>query len=176
MRYVLSALSLVLFVTATSYAISVHADHHMAKSKAPAAPNGIELPDGYKDWRLIAPSHRTDHESVRAILGNDIAIEAARAGKTNPWPDGAILGKLVWKERKDENWEAAIVPGEFIHAEFMMKDAKKYAATGGWGYARWLGKDQKPYGEDASFAEECVACHTPVKGNDYVFTHPVDLP
>ena len=58
-------------------------------------PNGIELPKDYKDWRLIAPSYRSDHGSVRAILGNDIAIEAARAGKTNPWPDGAILAKIV---------------------------------------------------------------------------------
>lgn len=140
------------------------------------APNGIALPEGYKDWRLIAPSYRKDHESVRAILGNDKAIEAARSGKTKPWPDGAILAKLVWKQRNDENWEDALVPGQFVHAEFMIKDAKKYAETGGWGYARWLGKDQKPYGEDASFAEECVACHTPVKDNDYVFTHPAPLP
>jgi len=58
----------------------------------------------------------------------------------------------------------------------MIKDATKYAATGGWGYARWLGTDQKPYGKDANFAQECVACHTPVKNNDYVFTRPVTLP
>lgn len=149
----------------------------IAAEKSPApAPNGIELPKGYKDWRIIAPSHRTDHGSLRAILGNDIAVKAARAGMTNPWPDGAVLAKLVWKDRTDENWEAATVPGQFIHAEFMFKDAKKYAATGGWGYARWLGKDQKPYGEDADFVDECVACHEPVKSRDYVFTTPAPLP
>ena len=43
-------------------------------------------------------------------------------------------------------------------------------------YARWLGQDQRPYGKDASFAQACVACHTPVKDNDWVFTHPVNLP
>ena len=149
----------------------------IAAEKNPApAPNGIELPKGYKDWRIIAPSHRTDHGSLRAILGNDIAVRAARAGTTNPWPDGAVLAKLVWKDRTDENWEAATVPGRFVHAEFMFKDAKKYAATGGWGYARWLGKDQKPYGEDADFVDECVACHEPVKSRDYVFTTPAPLP
>ncbi len=149
----------------------------LAQGERPApAPNGIEIPQGYKDWRVIAPSHRTDNNSLRVILGNDIAIKAARAGKTNPWPDGASLAKLVWKDRIDENWEDATVPGKFIHAEFMLKDKVKYAKTGGWGYARWLGKDQKPYGDDADFAEECVACHTPVKSRDYVFTTPAPLP
>ena len=140
------------------------------------APNGIKLPENYKDWRVISVSHRTDHKSMRVILGNDIAIKAARNGHTNPWPKGAILGKLVWKESKDEHWEPAIVPDQFVHAEFMIKDPVKYASTGGWGYARWLGKDQKPYGENADFAQECVACHTPVKDQDWVFTKPVTLP
>jgi hypothetical protein len=58
----------------------------------------------------------------------------------------------------------------------MHKDSVKYAATGGWGYARWLGTEQKPYGKDASFAQECVGCHTPVKDNDWVFTHPAQIP
>ena len=140
------------------------------------APNGIELPKGYKDWRVIASSHRTDNNTLRVILGNDRAIEAARAGRTKPWPDGAILAKLVWKDRNDENWDAATVPGRFVHAEFMVKDAKKYGETGGWGFARWLGAEQKPYGEDADFVQECFGCHTPVESRDYVFTTPIKLP
>ncbi len=144
--------------------------------EVPPAPNGIELPEGYKDWCLIASSHRTDNDSLRVILGNDIAIEAARSGHTNPWPDGTILAKLVWKDATHEVWEAATVPGRFVHAEFMVKDAAKYADTGGWGFARWLGAEQKPYGENADFAQECFGCHTPMADNDYVFTKPVTLP
>lgn len=147
-----------------------------AKPDVAPAPNGITLPEGYKDWRVIAVSHRTDNNSMRAIVGNDKAVEAARKGNTNPWPDGAVLGKLMWKAEIDANWPAAIVPGKFVQAEFMTKDAKKYEATGGWGFARWLGEDQKPYGKDAAFVQECFGCHIPVKGNDYVFTHPVKLP
>ncbi len=143
---------------------------------ADPAPNGINLPDGYKDWRLLSVHQRTDNNTIRAVLGNDIAIKAARDGKTNPWPDGAVLAKMVWKGVKHDKWEAAIEPGAFIHAEFMIKDNAKHAATGGWGYARWLGMDQKPYGKDASFVQECVGCHTPVKDRDWVFTHPVKLP
>jgi hypothetical protein len=140
------------------------------------APNGITLPAGYQDWRPLAVSHRTDNDTVRVIIGNDAAVKAAREGKTSPWPDGAILGKLVWKAVKSDAWEAAIVPGDFVHAEFMVKDSKKYAASGGWGFARWLGKEQKPYGAEARFVQECFGCHVPVAHRDYVFTLPAQLP
>ena len=140
------------------------------------APNGIILPEGYKDWRVISSSHRLDNNTLRVILGNHAAIEAARSGRTNPWPDGTILGKLVWKDSILPSWERAVVPGEFVHAEFMIKDSKQYQNTGGWGFARWKGLQQEPYGQDASFVNECFGCHTPVKENDYVFTHPSIIP
>lgn len=160
---------------------SANADHHMEKEQAKStavapSPNGITIPEGYKDWRVIGTSHRTDHESLRVILGNDIAVDAARSGQTNPWPEGTILAKMVWFEDIDENWEAAIIPGEFVHAEFMIKDSEKYKDTFGWGYARWLGEEQTPYGEDADVVQECLACHTPVESRDYVFTTPAIMP
>lgn len=145
-------------------------------AEVPPAPNGIAFPTGYQDWRVIGISHRTDNNTLRMILGNDEAIAAARAGNTNPWPDGAVLGKIVLKDDTHAAWPAATVPGKFVHAEFMFKDSAKYAATGGWGYARWLGAEQTPYGKDAGFVQECHGCHTPVQGNDFVFTHPVVLP
>ena len=161
---------LILVFTACLFANS------FAHDKALPTANGINLPDGYKDWPVISVSHRDDNNTLRAILGNDIAIKAARAGKINPWPDGSILGKLVWKDTTHEKWQKAIVPGEFVHAEFMIKDSAKYSSTGGWGFARWKGLDQKPYGADASFVQECFGCHTPVKDNDYVFTRPSLIP
>jgi len=147
-----------------------------AGTKVPPAPNGIPFPADYLNWKTIAVSHRTDNKTLRNILGNPVAIKAARAGKTNPWPDGTILGKVVWKDKTDENWPAATVPAHFVHAEFMVKDSKKFASTGGWGYARWKGANLMPYGADAQFSQECVACHTPVKSRDYVFTTPAIMP
>jgi len=140
------------------------------------APNGLELPDGYRDWRVIGSSHRTDNDTLRVILGNDTAVAAARTGRTRPWPDGTILCKLVWKDAVHPAWAQATVPGEFVQAEFMFKDADRFRATGGWGFARWKGLDQAPYGSDAGFVQECFGCHTPMKDNDYVFTHPAVLP
>jgi hypothetical protein len=140
------------------------------------APNGIMMPEGYKDWRLISVSERTDNNTLRAILGNDIAIEAARAGNTNPWPEGAILGKIVLTQHNDPNWDAAIVPDQLRHAEFMIKDSVAYADTGGWGYARWLGAEQTPFGDNADFDQQCFGCHVPVADRDYVFTTPIAFP
>lgn len=150
---------------------------HAAPQPVPSAPNGIEFPSDYPDWRLISISDRTDNKTLRAILGNDIAIEAARAGRTDPWPDGAVLGKVVWKAVPKTNWKAALAPGKFVHAEFMFKDAQKWAGNGtGWGWARWVGTDQTPYGKDATFSQECISCHTPVKDTDWVFTVPARFP
>lgn len=151
-------------------------DGASAGNTVPPAPNGIELPAGYKDWLVIGISHRSDNNTLRVILGNDRAIEAARESETNPWPDGVIMAKIVLKDSTHEHWKAATVPGKFVHAEFMLKDSVKYATTGGWGFARWLGQEQIPYGKDADFSQECYGCHTPMKDNDYVFTQPIQFP
>ena len=150
---------------------------HAEPAAVAPSPNGIEFPAGYADWRVISISDRTDNHTLRVILGNDVAIAAARAGHTNPWPDGAVLGKMVWKSKAEANWQAALAPDQFVHAEFMFKDSQKWAGNGtGWGWARWKGVDQKPYGKDQHVARECIACHTPVKGRDWVFTTPALFP
>ena len=145
------------------------------EAKVAVGNNGIAIPEGYKNFRLIGVSQRADDQTLRAILGNDVAIEAARAGKTNPWPNGAILAKLGWKNKINDKFPAATIPGDFTRADFMIKDTVKYASTGGWGWGRWIGTELKPY-EKADFAQECIACHSAVKDQDLVFTHPVKLP
>ena len=133
----------------------------------------IAYPVGWKNWATIAVSHRIDNHTLRSILGNNIAVKAARAGKTNPWPEGSIIGKVVWKETELNDWKSAIVPNKFVHAEFMFKDAKKYASSSGWGWARWVGLDQKPFQQGM---QVCTTCHAVVKQHDWVFTAPALLP
>lgn len=147
-----------------------------AQDYASTTANGIEVPVGYKNWRTIGVSHRTDNNSLRAIVGNSIAINAARSGNTKPWPKGSILGKLVWHDSQHPHWDKATVPGDLSHIEFMIKDSVKYKQTGGWGFARWKGMDLVPYGKDSSFANECFDCHKVVGNNDFVFTKPAELP
>ena len=124
----------------------------------------------YRDWRLLGVSLRHDKHSIRAIVGNHVAINAARAGKVKPWPDGSIIGKIKWAERTHPNWEQATVPGEFTAAEAMVKDSKKYAETGGWGFGIWEGKTLNMLDQEKS--AQCFACHLPVKDSDYVYTLP----
>ncbi len=154
----------------------VFANSASAKDLPPAAPNGVELPKYYRNWRVIGVSHRTDNNSLRVIVGNPIAIQAADSGDTSPWPDGAVLGKLVWKDRSHPDFPAATVPDSLSHVEFMVKDAAKYRATGGWGYGRWLGKERIPYGDNAQFDRECANCHQAAEATDFVFTRPVEIP
>ena len=131
-----------------------------------AAPTGVTIPKGYRNWQVVAPSQRDDKDEIRVILGNSIAMKALRA-KQLPFPDGAILAKLAWKRVKSAEFDNTFVPGEPQRVEFMEKNAKKYAATGGWGFGRFVnGKpaDEKQHGT-------CWPCHEAnVKGNDWVFT------
>jgi hypothetical protein len=145
----------------------------LASQHSAGPSNGITYPEGWQDWATIAVSHRNDNKTMRVILGNNVAVTAARAGNTRPWPDGAIIGKVVWKDTTLEDWPAATAPGEFVHAEFMFKDSEQYAETGGWGWARWVGLDQVPFNDGM---EACIACHTPVRERDWVFTDPAPLP
>jgi len=145
------------------------------KQTAPA--NDIEYPKGLVNWRAIGTSIRNDNNTQRVILGNALAIKAVRAQPKNTnWPKGAILAKLVWKNETLSTWQAATVPGDFVHAEIMVRDSKKYKATGGWGFARWTGLELTPHGKDSTAAQACFDCHQAAKQMDYVFTQPAKLP
>jgi hypothetical protein len=145
-----------------------------APSPRPAVapePNGIEFPADYRTWKVIGSSERFDNHTLRQIFGNEIAVQAVKDGKINPWPDGAILAKVAWEQQLDDS--GIIHTGAFKQVEFMLKDSKKYAATGGWGWGRWLGAELKPFGSDASLSQSCISCHEPVRNRDLVFTLPI---
>jgi cytochrome c2 len=133
--------------------------------------NGISIPADFAYWEVVNTSERWDNGTMRAILGNPIAIKAIREGHTNPWPDGASFAKVGWVQRQDSN--GVIHAGAFTHAEFMFKDAEKYASTDGWGWARWVGGiNLIRYGKNETFVTECMNCHQPMKAQDFMFTFP----
>jgi hypothetical protein len=136
--------------------------------------NGISYQPlaGFPDWQAISTTQRFDNGTLRVIFGNDIAVKAIREGHTNPWPDGATFAKAAWDQLPDST--GVIRTGAFKQVEFMIRDQAKYAATDGWGWARWVGGlGLKPYGNDAGFTSECVNCHRPMAFNDHVFTIPM---
>jgi hypothetical protein len=144
-------------------------------AERPVAPNGIALYPDYMVWKVVAPSYREDKGHIRVITGNETAVAALRAGKKT-LPDGSVLAKVAWKAEKHPNFPVATEPGAFVQVEFMVKDSRKYKETGGWGFARFVGNDLKPYGKDAGFVSECFGCHIPVANNDYLFTKIVKTP
>jgi hypothetical protein len=128
---------------------------------------GVKIPAGYRQWELIAPSHEAGNfNELRGILGNAISIKAYREG-TLPFPDGAMLAKLAWKREPSSKFPGAFVPGHSTTVQIMVKDSKKYASTGGWGFGRFI--DGKAV--DQAQHETCFACHQAnVKDHDFVFT------
>jgi Cytochrome P460 len=134
---------------------------------------GGGIPPGYRDWRLISVAHEEGNlNDLRAMLGNDIAIKAYRDGKL-PFPDGTIIARLAWSYVPlEESSKAFGHPQSFVAGppkngvQFMVKDSKKYASTGGWGFAQF--NDGKPV--DVAVHNTCFSCHETVQARDLVFT------
>jgi hypothetical protein len=137
----------------------------------PAEFNGVPFEAGFETWKPISFTDRGDNNTFRAILGNEIAVRAAESGNISPWPDGARFAKIAWQQAAGE--DGLVYAGKFVQVEFMVKDAKLYRKTDGWGWGRWRGLDLKPYGAEARFVTECTACHEPVRGDDFVYTLPI---
>jgi hypothetical protein len=163
------------------------------QSDGEAAPiYGIKLPQGYRDWHLISVKRLTGKQltgaggelrQLRAELGNDLAIKAFRDG-TLPFPDGAVVAALHWNEDSSDADNQALAAGfpglglqstfagSAVNVQFMVKDSKKYSASGGWGFADFT--NGKP-GNEALHAK-CFPCHAPGKDHDYVFTRYAPTP
>jgi hypothetical protein len=147
-----------------------------AKSTTRAVPIfGIKVYPGYRDWKLVSVAHEEGSlNDIRAILGNDVAIKAYRGAKL-PFPDGSVIARIAWNYvPSEENNKVFGRAQSFVtggqpewYLQFMVKDSKKYAATGGWGYAQF-DKDGTPAGE--AKMQTCYPCHAPIKDRDFVFT------
>jgi hypothetical protein len=110
--------------------------------------------------------------SFAAVLGNEVAIKAYRDGKL-PFPDGAIIAALHYMHvSSEENNKVfgraqSFVPGTPTNIQFMVKDAKKYAATGGWGFGHF--NNDGTLGDDVMM-KTCFPCHAQTKSSDFIFT------
>ena len=145
-------------------------------------PNGLAFSEfrGYEAWQVVSISH--DGNLIAAILANPVMIEAYQAGipgNGKPFPDGAKMAKIHWNPKKMETFPAATVPGTQHDVDFMVKDSKRFADSGGWGWAVFeydaasdtfrpgTLADMPPQANNAKCG---LACHTIVKTRDYVFT------
>jgi hypothetical protein len=153
-------------------AVALSAAISYSQTAAPKPENvspiyGVSLPDGYRDWKFIAPAQEAPPlDELRSVLANDIAVEAYKNG-TLPFPDGSILVKLAYKRKQSTEFSPATVPGTPTTVQVMVKDSKKYPDSHGWGFGRFI--NGKPVDEKQH--ETCLACHVDnVVDHDYVFT------
>src|SRR5262249_305890 len=133
---------------------------------------GVKIRPGYRHWRVISVAHEEGNlNDLRAIRGNDVAITASREGKL-PFPDGTIIARLAWSyDPLEESAKAFGRPQSFVAGppkngvQFVVKDSRKYASTGGCGFPRFnSGKPPGPASHNTSFP-----CHDVVKARDFVF-------
>ena len=168
----------VLVVAAAAACLTASLAPAVGQTEEAASPiYGVTIPPGYRDWKMIAVAQlKTDKiDQVRAQLGNEIAIKAYRDGKV-PFPDGATIVALHWTRvsSADNNKVLAgpfpgaqsFIVGSPVNIQVMVKDSKKYAATGGWGFGDF--KEGKP--GDEALHKTCFPCHGPAKDHDFVFT------
>ena len=145
-------------------------------------PGGLAFSEfkGYESWEAVSVSE--DGGLLAVIVANPVMIGAYKAGvpaNGKPFPDGAKMAKIHYNPKKLETFPAATVPGTQHDVDFMVKDSKRFADSGGWGYAVFdynatsntftpgTLSGKPPQGNDAKCG---FACHTTVKGRDYVFT------
>jgi cytochrome P460 len=138
-------------------------------------PNGLAFSEfrGFEDWPAVAVSQARD--LIEVIVANPVMIKAYRAGAPGngkPFPDGSKMAKIHWTTKKSaEAPGPATVPDTLHDIDFMVRDSKRFAATGNWGYAQFdydtASETFKPNGTGAGCG---YACHTIVKDKDYVFT------
>ena len=140
-------------------------------------PNGLAFSDfkGYEDWQFVSMSQTDDR--LKVILANPTMIAAYKAGipgNGKPFPDGSKIAKVQWKPKKSTEAPFPVnVPDNLADLFFIEKDSKRFADTGGWGYAQF---DYDPasntFAPDKAGTPDCGhACHTAVKAKDYIF-HP----
>jgi hypothetical protein len=133
-----------------------------------------ELPVGYRDWRFVSIAREEGKlDDIRVILGNDTAIKAYREAKQPLFPNGSIVARLAYSyEASEENDKVFGNRQSFVAGhpkngiQFMIRDSKRYAATGGWGYGQFDGGKSV----DESLLRTCFPCHEAVTSRDFVFT------
>jgi hypothetical protein len=138
-------------------------------------PNGLAFSEfrGYEDWQVVAVSQSGD--LIEAIVANPVTIEAYKAGvpgNGKPFPDGSKMAKIHWNAKRSAEAPAPTTIPDTLHdIDFMTRDSRRFAASGGWGYAQFnYDTASDAFAPDGTGADCGYTCHTIVKTKDYVFT------
>jgi hypothetical protein len=130
----------------------------------------IALPDDYRNWfHHRSTVNMTGHNpegniGIQHVYANAAAVEGLKTGN---FADGAtfVVDRFKYVEA-DNN---SLVQGDRKVIAVMVRDAKRYAETGGWGFQAFKGGDpnQKAVKDGG---KACFVCHIPHADNNYLFT------
>ena len=145
-------------------------------------PGGLAFSEfkGYESWQVVSTSQ--NERAIAVILANPVMIDAYLAGipdNGKPVPDGAKMAKIHWFPKQSQYFPDTTLPGTQLNMDFMVKDTKRFSDSGGWGWAvfdydaatdTFAPGTMEGHPPQANDAKCGFACHTMVKGRDYVFT------
>jgi hypothetical protein len=138
--------------------------------------NDVPFPNGFRDWFAVNSMIVTKDSPMFGQIGglhivyvNAKGLPTLKKGGPFPYPDGTVFA--------DDVHEFSVKDGSYVEGAkkavtVMVKDATKYATTGGWGFQVWAGGDpSKPLVPDSTHAvQACFTCHTPQKAQDFTFS------
>jgi len=130
----------------------------------------LPYPEGYRDWvhirsTVIGPAHKrfATVGGFQHTYANPQAVVGYRAGV---FPEGAVV-VFDWLDMREE--AGAFLEGPRRQVDVMVKDSLRYAATGGWGFQRFV-KDSRSELAASPTPEQCFACHNSLKKGDLVLS------
>lgn len=136
-----------------------------------AAAADVSYPKGYRAWThvksmAILPGHAL-HESfggIHHIYANAKAMDGYRSGR---FKDGSVI---VFDLLEADPGGNALSEGPRKVVGVMQRDAKRYAATGGWGFEGFAAGDPARRVVGANAKTACFDCHAPLAAQNYVFS------
>ena len=141
---------------------------------ATRAGDALKIQGDFKHWYLVHSTLITKDDNklglkagVHLIYVNAAGLDCLKLGGSTPYPDGTMFSDDV---RDYSELDGVYVQGATRKAiTLMVKDSKKYASTGGWGFQAWAGGDStKPIATDP--VQQCFNCHVPQKAQDFTFS------
>ncbi len=140
-------------------------------------PEYVKYPDGYKDsFTNYVTMNRAGKELVAKMWANDVAVSSYKQGKQAA--EGSVVIMEVYKPKKGADGKVlsgkdGIYEIDKLAAVAVMERKGSWDAAfpendrvGNWGFAFYKA-DGTPKKNDLN----CPVCHTPLKGQDYLYSH-----
>ncbi len=137
--------------------------------------DALKIPGDFKHWYLVHSTLITKENNkfglfpgVHLIYVNATGFDRLKRGGSTPYPDGTMFTDDVREFSATD--DGSYLEGAARKAiTLMVKDSKKYASTGGWGFQAWAGGDvKKPIATDT--VKQCFNCHVPQKAQDFTYS------